>query len=73
VESALVAQCVGPNLLRQEAVRATLAALRAELAGPSPTLLERLLVERVALCWLQALQADMVALQSQETPLAQRL
>jgi hypothetical protein len=32
--------------------------LREELAGPSPTPLERLLVERVVACWLQVQDAD---------------
>src|SRR5205085_2151017 len=32
--------------------------LRAELAGPNPTPLERLLVERVVACWLQVQDAD---------------
>lgn len=40
------------NGFLQEAVPRRLAALKAELAGPSPTPLERLLVERVAACWL---------------------
>jgi hypothetical protein len=32
--------------------------LRAELAGPNPSPLERLLVERIAICWLQSYHAD---------------
>ena len=32
--------------------------LRAELLGPTPTPLERLLVERVVACWLQVQDAD---------------
>ncbi len=33
-------------------------ALRDELAGPNPTPLERILCERVALCWLDAFEMD---------------
>jgi hypothetical protein len=32
--------------------------LRAELLGPDPTPVERLLVDRVAACWLQVQEAD---------------
>ena len=39
-------------LVDQEAIRRTLAAMRDDLAGPTPTLLEQLLAERIALCWL---------------------
>lgn len=38
-----------------------LAALKAELAGPGAPPLERLLAERAAACWLQALAADAAA------------
>ena len=48
----------GDNLLVQEGVNRKLAALKAELAGPNPTPLERLLVERIAACWLQVQYAD---------------
>jgi hypothetical protein len=40
--------------LRQAAVRARMKELRAELAGPDPSPLEVLLVDRVVLCWLQS-------------------
>src|SRR4051794_36738638 len=48
----------GKNLLLSEAVQQKLGALRAELGGPSPSPLERLLVERVVACWLQLHYAD---------------
>ena len=35
-----------------------LAALREELLGPAPSALERLLVDRVVLCWLAAIERD---------------
>lgn len=48
----LVNAHAGNNLLVREAVTKKLDELRAELLGPAPTALERLLVERVAATWL---------------------
>jgi hypothetical protein len=48
----------GEDLLLQESVRRRQQELRAELAGASPSPLEKLLVERVVACWLQAMFAD---------------
>jgi hypothetical protein len=60
-ELTLVRLAVGDDLFAQEAVRRQLAALKAELAGPSPGPLTRLLVDRVGVCWLQAHHADLDA------------
>ncbi len=57
-EHALIRAATGENLSFREAVLRKLELLRAELAGPDPTPLERLLVERVAACWLQLQYAD---------------
>ncbi len=43
----------GDNLLRREALTRQVAALESELAGPSPSVLERLLAERIVVCWLE--------------------
>jgi hypothetical protein len=48
----------GKNLLLLESTRRKAEQLRAELAGPAPSPLERLLVERVVACWLQTNFAD---------------
>ena len=48
----------GENLSWKEALARKLELMRAELAGPDPTPLERLLVERVVACWLQVQDAD---------------
>ena len=48
----------GPNLLLRESVERKAEQLRAELAGPEPSPLEKLLVERVIACWLQVQYAD---------------
>jgi hypothetical protein len=46
------------NRVLEEGTRRRLAALGAELAGPEPTPLERLLVERVLATWLQVQHAE---------------
>lgn len=51
-ERAFVAQASGENVLLREALTRKMAGLRAELAGPEPTPIERLLAERAAYCWL---------------------
>ena len=48
----------GSNLMLHEATSRKAAQLRAELAGPEPSPLEWLLVERVVSCWLQVHYAD---------------
>jgi hypothetical protein len=52
VEYTLVGNAAGKDLVFKEATHRKLARMRAELAGENPTPLERLLAERVALCWL---------------------
>jgi len=49
------------NSVLEEAVMRKLTDLRSELAGPTPTVLERLLVERVLIGWLHCHYADIVA------------
>jgi hypothetical protein len=51
-ELTLIDKFSGKNLLYKESVTRKLELLRGELAGPSPTPLERLLVDRVVTCWL---------------------
>jgi hypothetical protein len=51
-ERSLINVAAGKNLAFREALLRKLELMRAELAGPGPTPLERLLVERVAACWL---------------------
>lgn len=52
-ETSLLTAVGSENGFLREAVPRRLAALKAELAGASPTPLERVLVERIAACWLQ--------------------
>ncbi len=56
----------GQNLVLYETTARKQAAMQKELAGPHPTPLERLLVERVAACWLQLYYAEMLYAQSAE-------
>jgi hypothetical protein len=51
LESDLTDQASGSNLAIREAAETKLAKVRAELAGPNPTAIERLLAERAAICW----------------------
>jgi hypothetical protein len=48
----------GKNLMLQESTRRKAEQLRAELAGPGPSPLEQLLVERTVSCWLQVHYSD---------------
>ena len=57
-QTALIKQVAGKNLLVQENIARKCAALTKELAGPTPSPLERLLVERIVLCWLQLHYAE---------------
>jgi hypothetical protein len=47
----LIQKAMGKNVLGQEAVEQELDRIRAELEGPNPTPIERLLAERASLCW----------------------
>ena len=57
-EAALLAKVCGDNRVFAECVRRKLETLRLDMSGPSPTPIERLLVERVVACWLHVYQAD---------------
>jgi hypothetical protein len=58
-QSALVDKFSGQNLLFRDTLQRKLDLLRAELSGPNPTALERLLVERVVSCWLYLHHVEM--------------
>jgi hypothetical protein len=55
----LIRNVAGKNLAAQEALRLKLNSVRDDLAGPNPTPLERILCERVALCWFDAHETDL--------------
>jgi hypothetical protein len=57
-EQSFIRAASGEDLAFREALARKLELLRAELAGPDPTPVERLLVERIVACWLQVQDAD---------------
>ena len=63
VRQAWLQRLTGSDVVAQELLTRQLQAMQAEVAGPYPTPLEHLLVERIALCWLQVQQADLIAAQ----------
>jgi hypothetical protein len=56
---------VNPLVFKEALIR-KMELLRAKLAGSNPTLIERLLVERVVACWLQVHDADLRYAQAKE-------
>jgi hypothetical protein len=54
----------GDDLALKESTARKAEDLARELAGPEPTVIERLLAERATLCWLQIHHADALAAQS---------
>ncbi|MFN8474898.1 MAG: hypothetical protein U0822_22110 [Anaerolineae bacterium] len=63
-ERSLIRAFAGKNEIAKEAVDRKMRALRAELAGPNPTPLERVLVERIVACWLALQYAETVYAQN---------
>lgn len=53
VERSIVKMITGDDVFSQEAIPRNLKVMRQEIAGESPSTLERLLAERIALCWLE--------------------
>jgi hypothetical protein len=51
LRQSIIQKSVGKNILGGEAVEQELDRIRAELEGPNPTPIERLLAERASLCW----------------------
>jgi hypothetical protein len=58
-EQALLNLASGKSLLAREAIGRKLAELRSELAGATPPPLEKLLVDRIVLCWLHVHLAEL--------------
>jgi hypothetical protein len=55
---ALIKIAAGKNIAARLTLAEKTASIRDELAGPNPTPLERILCERVALCWFDAHETD---------------
>ena len=60
-ELAWVGEVAGANAALAEVLTRKVAELKRELGGPMPPPLERLLVDRIAACWLQIHHADLAA------------
>jgi hypothetical protein len=63
-ELSMVRTMSGDDLYSQEAVPRNLSEMRREIAGENPSPLERLLAERIALCWLQIQYFEIVYAQN---------
>ena len=63
-EQALIRAATGEDVVFREALIRKLDLMRADLAGPVPAPLDRLLVDRVVACWLQLHYADMLLAQN---------
>src|SRR5262249_52237264 len=59
----------GKNLLAQESLTRKCAALTQELMGVTPSPIERLLVERIVMCWLQLYYTECIYVLSLESSL----
>ena len=68
VERGLSAGMFGKNLAAREALVRKLALLRAELAGPDPSPIERLLAERAAFCWMTVYEYERQYANSRDLP-----
>lgn len=53
LERSLTRNVAGDDLVVRECIPRNLEEMRKELAGENPSPLERLLVERIAICWLE--------------------
>lgn len=71
VEHSLIDAAAGKNLLFKEALGRKLELLRAELAGPSPSPLERLLADRAVTCWLFLHDREMRFVQAKDLTIHQ--
>jgi hypothetical protein len=71
VQHSLLRNIAGKNLLFRETTERKLAQIRADVAGSNPSPLERLLAERIALCWLALHDAENRLAQSSELTITQ--
>lgn len=63
-ELAILRNAFGKDLYAREAIQRQARAMRAELGGDQPSPLERLLVDRIVLCWLSAHYAEIIYAQN---------
>ena len=65
MEGLLIKRISSTNLVMAESLSRKLQALKTELGGLSPGYLEKLLVDRIATCWLQISYFDMMIAQAE--------
>jgi hypothetical protein len=65
VQAAWIKIVASDNLLLEQSLRRQLEEMRQELEGGTASPLEKILIERIVACWLQAQQADAATAQSQ--------
>jgi hypothetical protein len=65
-ETAQINLVCGKDVLARESVALRLKALKQELAGAAASPLEKILIEWVAICWLQAYAADILLAQASQ-------
>jgi len=53
VERSIIEKMSGNDMFAQEAIPRKLEEMRKEIGGKSPSPLERLLAERITVCWLE--------------------
>jgi hypothetical protein len=58
VQATLIRKAAGTNLFFKEGLEVKMDRLRTDLAGKEPSPLERLLADRIALCWLSLHDAE---------------
>ncbi len=72
VESLLIEKIAGPtSITGRSAIPRKMERLRAELEGPSPNAIERLLAERAAYCWLVVWQYESIPIGATEMTIKQ--
>jgi hypothetical protein len=59
VERSWLQAITADDLVSREVLERQLAGIKTALAGPSPTMLETLLVDRIGACWLAVQQAEL--------------
>ena len=68
---AWIGLAAGPDLVLKESLARQADSIRAGLAGPAPSPLEALLVDRVVACWVQLAYSDAAAAQMGEVSIKQ--
>ena len=59
VEKAWTNALSGPDLMSKEIIAREIEGLRSQLLGPQPTPLEKLLVDRICICWLAVQHSEL--------------